>query len=207
MKKHLLSTLIAMVAMTATAQKEVGTATIYPKIGVNFSTISNDVVLFDDGGTAQALGTDFKVGFTIGAEYQHQLYKGFAASAGLFYSMQGTSYDVSKLDANEYDLGGMKQTLHYINIPIMAVLYVARNLSLKAGVQGGYLLGARMDGTDNVATFKRFDFSIPIGVAYEYKSLIVDLRYCHGISKLCKYTNEGDGNRNITVTVGYGFDI
>lgn len=207
MKKLLLAALVVLASIAATAQKEVGTATVYPKIGANFSTISNDVVIYGEAGASEAMGADFKVGFTAGAECQWQLRKGFAACAGLFYSMQGTAYDVSRLNGADYDVAGMKQTLHYVNVPLMAVFYVARNLSMKAGVQGGYLLGARMGGTDDTAAFKRIDFSVPIGVAYEYKGFIADLRYSHGFSRLYRYTGEKTCNRSITITLGYGFDI
>lgn len=207
MKKLFLAALAALVSMAATAQKEVGTVTVYPKISINFSTISNDVVFYGGTGATEAMGSDYKPGLTVGAECQWQLCKRFAASAGLAYSMQGTGYDVSRIDGGGYDVTGMKQTLHYANVPIMAVLYVAHGISLRAGVQGGYLLGARMDGADNVAMFKRFDFSVPVGIAYEYKGFVAELRYNHGLSKLYKHSNKRTCNRNIAITIGYGLDL
>jgi len=207
MKKLLIAALLVVSSTAAMAQKEVGTATISPKIGVNFSTINNDVIYYEGMNGQETMGAEFKIGFTVGAEYQQQLYKRFAASIGLFYSMQGTCFDVSKLNDSEYDISGMKQTFHYINMPIMAVFYLARNFSVKAGVQAGYLFAARMGGTDNIDIFKRIDFSIPIGVAYEYKNVIVDLRYCHGLSRLYKYTDDAGCNRNVSITLGYNFDL
>ena len=142
-----------------------------------------------------------KVGLVAGADLNYQIAEKFAVSAGVFYSMQGAK---SKDD-------GIKTTakLDYINIPILAQFYVVPGLALKAGIQPAFNVkhkykvesggsSAEADYPD----FKTFDFSIPLGVSYEFSNFVIDARYNLGLTKL---VDNGESSKNsvIQFTVGY----
>ena len=176
-------------AMTASAQQEVGTWSVTPKVGINLAKVTN------------ANDASMKVGLVAGADLNYQIAEKFAVSAGVFYSMQGAK---SKDD-------GIKTTakLDYINIPILAQFYVVPGLALKAGIQPAFNVkhkykvesggsSAEADYPD----FKTFDFSIPLGVSYEFSNFVIDARYNLGLTKL---VDNGESSKNsvIQFTVGY----
>ena len=189
MKKLMIFAVMMLSAMTASAQQEVGTWSVTPKVGINLAKVTN------------ANDASMKVGLVAGADLNYQIAEKFAVSAGVFYSMQGAK---SKDD-------GIKTTakLDYINIPILAQFYVVPGLALKAGIQPAFNVkhkykvesggsSAEADYPD----FKTFDFSIPLGVSYEFSNFVIDARYNLGLTKL---VDNGESSKNsvIQFTVGY----
>jgi hypothetical protein len=90
-------------------------------------------------------------------------------------------------------------------------------LALKAGVQFGYLLKAKMqDGLgeysqgDNTSSFKRLNISIPAGISYTYKNFVADLRYNIGLMNLCNVALEVEDSwktNSLWITLGYQFRL
>lgn len=194
--KKLAITLLAL-AMTAgaSAQREVGTTTVYPKIGINMSKINDSYYTIDgDEFTVEEVKGKFKVGMTAGVEVAHQLKQNYGISLGLLYSLQGV----------RYDSGIPSTTFHYLNVPMLLNGYLGYGFTVKAGVQGGYLLSAKNPQT---SAFKRFDFSIPVGLSYEINNIAIDLRYSFGLTKTYKALDDRTCNQCIALTIGYGFDI
>ncbi len=154
-----------------------------------------------------------KFGLVAGAEGIYQVSDMFALSGGLLYSMQGFKTDTS-LD--------LKMNTEYLNIPILANIYVAQGLALKAGVQFGLLTKAKAKGKygnieediDIKDQMKSLDLSIPVGVSYEINnSFTIDARYNFGLSKIAKdddhhydYTAKAY-NSVFMLTLGYKFDM
>lgn len=104
----------------------------------------------------------------------------------------------------------------YINIPIMANIYVVRGLALKFGIQPGFNVNScgsvSAEGVsvsrslhDIGVDIKSFDFSIPIGLSYEFSNVVIDGRYNIGTTKIV----DGEGTRNsvFQFTVGYKFRL
>ncbi len=128
-------------------------------------------------------------------------------SAGLLYSMQGASVK----DAE----GDPKLEMNYVNIPILVNAYVAKGLALKAGIQPAFnvsnkvkVAGISIDYDKYApegAEIKTFDFSIPVGISYEYMNVCLDARYNIGVSKFA----DGDAGRNsvFQITLGYKFKL
>ena len=135
-----------------------------------------------------------KFGLVAGAEFGYQVSEPFALTAGLLYSMQGAKNDKSS-DFN--------QKLDYLNIPILANYYVAPGFAIKAGVQPGFLMSAKMDGHDIKDNFKTFDLSIPLGLSYEFSDFVVDARYNLGLTKLDKDGEDKAYNNVFMLTLGY----
>ena len=176
MKKLLVMAAMVLSSVGAFAQQSAGTTTIQPKIGLNVSTIA-------DG--------DWKAGFAAGAEFQYQATNQVGIAFGALYSAQGFKKD------------HFTWTPGYINIPVTLNFYVAQGLALKAGVQPGFMV-AKDDMKDDY--INTFDFSVPVGLSYEYQNFVFDARYNIGCTKVFKNTDEGYNNV-IQITIGYKFAL
>jgi hypothetical protein len=183
MKKLLLLIAIVTASMQLFAQHSVGTFTLQPKAGVNISSMQK-------GGGA-------KIGFVGGLEGEYQLTDMVSMSAGVIYSQQGEKesfyYNTSWDETYKYD---------YINVPIMANVYVLKGFAVKLGVQPGFLVHDNLNGTVEA---KSFDFSIPVGLSYEYKNIVLDARYIHGLTKVANHLDEK--NSLFQFTLGYKFEL
>ena len=56
---------------------------------------------------------------------------------------------------------------------------------------------------------KKVDFSIPVGVSFEYANVVVDFRYNIGLTKIYKSVLNDINSRNkvFALTVGYKLDL
>ena len=179
---------MAVAALSANAQQEAGTFSIQPKAGLTVSSFSGD-------------GTKAKAGFTAGVEGMYQAAEKFGVSLGVMYAMQG---------AKVKDVDGAKLNYGYINIPILANYYVVKGLAIKAGIQPGFMVSAKAKYEGNSRDIKdyckKFDFTIPVGVSYEYANVVFDARYNFGLTKTVKDTDKMK-NGVFTFTVGYKFGL
>ena len=143
----------------------------------------------------------------------------FSLGLGAILSNQGAKYDYwDESGQNKYTVD-----LDYVHVPILASYYVLPGLAVKAGVQPGfkmrakakfddrtidldelYKLGSVLAGED--IKVSKFDLSIPVGVSYEYKNIVLDARYNWG---LIKVMNVGDAfyNRCFMVSLGYKLEL
>ena len=170
-----------------------------------------------------------KVGFTIGAEGQYQFTSVVGLSLGAFYTQEGATYN-TKGHSSDFDgvkvsiKDDLKIHLNCITVPVLANVYVWKGLALKAGLQPEFAIGKKTKGDVTIeferqafkavssdADIKSFFLSLPIGISYEYKHVVADLRYSFGLTDLHKNKDEGiDGyssahNRVLTFTLGYKF--
>ena len=169
-----------------------------PKVGMNVSTMSH-------------LDAKAKVGFTGGVFGELRTNDWFAVSAEALYSRQGVT------DKYENPFLGVtvKERLksHYLNVPVLANLYVTENLALKTGVQVGFCLGARtVEKADGVTSkygsgsaFHTADVAIPVGVSYDLGPIVLDARYNFGVSHALKEGAWGARNNVFQLTAGLRF--
>ena len=226
MKKLLIGLSLFFLSLTVQAQVE-SYWRIYPKLGFTLAKFPNDKFYSGDKAVSEYTAR-YKQGMTGGVEvaYEH----GVATfMAGLMYANRGTKYnDYTYEDAGTSEkVTGIQYTLHYLEIPLMTGYEILEGLKIKAGIQPGFLLKAKFmqskiisekqkggqttiamtEETDRDASdmFKKFDFSIPVGISYEFSNVVIDARYVFGVtenSDLIKARNGG-----FTFTVGYGFDL
>lgn len=194
MKKLMILAVMMLTAMTASAQQEVGTWSVTPKVGINLATITDS----DDA--------SMKFGLVAGADLMYQISEKFGISAGAFYSMQGAK--------NKIKEGGVTinntAKLDYINIPILANFYVIPGLAIKAGLQPAFNLKHKYKSESHGASyeddyphFKSFDLAIPIGLSYEFSNFVIDARYNLGLTKIVDIEGSSSKNSVIQFTVGY----
>ena len=184
MKKIMMIACMMIAAISANAQNEVGQLTLQPKVGLNISTITGD-------------GNKSSVGLVAGVEAEYGVLESLGVSAGVLYSMQGCKQDGAD----------KKDCMDYINIPILAQYYVIKGLAIKAGVQPGLLVRASYDGNSFSDECKKFDFSIPVGISYQYSDFVLDARYNIGLTKTIKDASEKTKNSVFQITIGYKFAL
>lgn len=199
MKKILVVAALMLSSVSTFAQHAVGSFNLQPKIGVSIANLTE----FKD--------TDPRIGVVAGVEGEYQASDIISVSAGVLYSMQGSKY--------EYELHNQKykstNKLDYINVPIMANVYVTKGLAVKLGVQPGFKVSGSKNselntifgsfgGTHDVKA-KSVDFSIPVGLSYEYNNFQLDARYNWGLTKA--FENGKAKNSVFQITLGYKFDL
>jgi hypothetical protein len=196
MKKMMMIAAMMIAAISANAQNEVGQITLQPKVGMNISNVTGDVW----NGDKKA-----KVGLVAGVEAEYGIAENFGLAFGVLYSMEGCKVKY----AGE---GTGNVNLDYINIPILAQYYVVPGLAIKAGVQPAFNVRHKvggdydMDLEDDGYKTKSFNFSIPVGLSYEYQSFVLDARYNIGVTKLIKDLDQGR-NSTFSITLGYKFAL
>ena len=202
MKKVILSACVMLIAIAAYGQRDKGTVTLQPKVGLNVATLTND-------GDA-----DSRFAPVVGAEVEVQATDMVSFSGGLLYSMQGAKGKIGDVD------GTVK--LDYINVPILANVYVANGFAVKLGVQPGFLINNKVKVSQNGvnaevdlekafkaagidAKLNKVDVSFPVGVSYEFSNINIDARYNWGLTKFID--EDSSKNSVFQITVGYKFAL
>ena len=198
-------TAILTMAVVVKAQHEEGDFMVQPKVGLNIATLSD----------ADKAITDLH----FGIEAEYMVTDNFSLGLGAILSNQGAKYDyLDESGQNKYTVD-----LDYVHVPILASYYVLPGLAVKAGVQPGFKMRAKakiddrtvdLDELYKVSSYvldedikvSKFDLSIPVGISYEYKNIVVDARYNWG---LIKVMNVGDAfyNRCFMLSLGYKLEL
>jgi len=195
MKKLMMIAVMAIFAMTASAQntnREVGAFTLQPNVGLTIGSFSGEYITV--GGKVD---TKKRVGFIAGVEGEYYATNWLGIALGLNYAQQGWKFNDVKC---KYD---------YLNVPLIADFYVARGLALKTGVQLGFLMNAKWDDLNFKDDSNKTNFSIPIGISYEFSNVVLDLRYNVALSKVNKNATDNYKFRSdlVQFTLGYKFEL
>ena len=191
MKKFILMAAMVFASVASFAQQPVGTFSIQPKVGISIAELT------DNSG-------DARIGVLAGAEAMYQATDIFGISVGAIYQQQGIKSDNATLK------------LDYVNVPILANVYVVKGLEVKLGIQPGFNVNNEMkysnstvSGSVNVKDTelgaKSVDLSIPVGLSYEFSNVVLDARYNWGVTKAMKVYDSK--NSVFQFTVGYKFTL
>ena len=199
MRKIILAAAAMFMATGAFAQIEWGV-----KVGANASSLTNSDFL--ESSSTFDSKMKFSVYAGIFAEFRINDYLGIQPE--LLYSRQGVRYDDK--------IAGVKvkgwHRLNYLNLPVLAKIYVLENLSIDLGPQFGYLLNyngeLKVDGDkiiddDSKDGLKEFDVSFAMGATFKItENLDLSARYNLGLTKV----NDGDGDKmkNGVIQLGLG---
>jgi hypothetical protein len=120
----------------------------------------------------------------------------------LVYSRQGFNVKEAGETAN--------YRMNYLNLPILAKLYVLENLSLDLGPQFGYMIGSKFayDGESIETGVEMNDFDVSFGVGLSYKiaeKFDISARYNLGLTNWAKDDAANSKNSVIQIGVGYRF--
>jgi len=179
---------------------------IQPKVGLNIANVTGKVPTGFDKGP--------RWGLACGVEIEYICSRKTGLSLGILYSMQGAkvSGKIDGVNTTEID------KVDYINFPVMVNCYVSKGLALKFGVQPairineGYKLSAQgtsLTGklSDLGYKFNSFDFSVPVGLSYEFSNIVIDARYNIGITNIAKDDDDSSRNHVFQLTIGYKFKL
>ena len=183
MKKIVLVAVMLLSSVSMFAQHEVGALTIQPKVGFNIANVTKT-------------GGETRIGVAAGAEAEYQLGDIYSIAVGLLYSSQGKKQTV---DLPVLGKSSVTWAPSYVNIPVVANVYVVKNLAVKLGVQPGFCVAK--DKTEA----NTFDLSIPVGLSYEYNNFVLDGRYNFGVTNVAKGVDTK--NSVFQFTLGYKFEL
>ncbi|HBR53763.1 MAG TPA: outer membrane channel superfamily protein [Flavobacteriaceae bacterium] len=158
------------------------------KAGVNFASISD----------AQGLDLSNRTGIVVGAFVGGKFSDRFGIQADLLYSQQGAEFD-----AGEFNLD-------YVNVPIVAKIYLVKGFHVQAGPQFGVVVN---DDTQTVIgevindiAVNDFDVSGVVGLGYDVPlGLRLEGRYNFGFSDVPEAPGSSGKNSVVTLSVGYSF--
>lgn len=195
MKKLILLTAALLAFCAAKAQFDVNNFTYGAKVGLNATNISNSDM-------------KNKLSFHLGAFAEWKLSDFVGIQPELVYSRQGAR--------DKYDENGskvkVKTRVNYLNIPILAKLYVLEDLSVDLGPQFGFALNAKSKykvgghtSKDKITDNNTFDFSFAVGASYNFDDFIFSARYNIGLSNMWDKDKVGENLKNhvFQLSVGY----
>lgn len=160
-----------------------------------------------------------KAGFNVGIFSKLPVTRGFSIQPELLYSVKGAKDTYNNLLEGT---GEYRFNLGYVELPLLAVVNLAKNFNLHAGGYAAYLVSANVkdvnnDGTVNGATdlnadnFQRWDFGLVGGLGFDVENFTLGARYNYGLTNIGKSGSlSGDLTKNsknagLSVYIGFGF--
>lgn len=229
--KLLLLSLLMGLGLAVSAQEEVGTFSVIPRLGIGLANMTGNEIYATSNDGSLKLESKNKAGLWVGVDVDYQVQSRTSVSLGLHYAILGSRYpDYQSGDNEAKQYTGYRDwhtNLHYLNVPLLFNCYVAKGLALKTGLQMGVMLDAKTEYeatefkvNDNGSKeygettkheeslkTKKIDVSIPIGVSYEYMNVILDARYNFGLANVYDVDALNSKNRYFMFTAGYRFRL
>lgn len=134
-----------------------------------------------------------RVGFNVGGIVEYRASNMFGLQGELVYSLQGAegegTVSVEGLGLKSH----IQLDMHYINLPILAKLYLTDAIAIELGPQFGYcvdhtydasIVGVGFNGTlgDNVVN--DFDVALAMGMSFRFGNLGLNARYNLGLTEM-----------------------
>ena len=180
------------------------------KAGVNLANLYVDDVQDEN----------MKAGLNVGLLAKIPLIRGLSIQPELLYTSKGSkvAYDNLLLGNGEY-----RFNLNYVELPVLAVINLAKNLNLHAGGYAAYLTSVNVKDMDddgnvydidklNADNFNRIDYGLVGGLGLDIENFTIGARYNYGLKEVGK---EGSGgastylhnskNSVINLYIGFGF--
>lgn len=208
-----MASVVTVLTVHAQEQQTAGEATLSPKFGIKAGiNLSN---LYVD----EVEDENMKLGLNAGFYAKLPITRGFSLQPELIYSNKGAKlrYDNFVLGEGEY-----RFNLHYVELPVMAVINVLPNFNIHAGPYVSFLAGADIkdmndDGSIenvrdlNADNFNRFDFGVTAGLGFDIQNITLGARYNYGLTEIGKsgslsgQLTRDAKNSAISVYIGFGF--
>lgn len=219
MKKIIVSFTLLCAAILATAtrstaqeQQTASENTLSPKFGIKAGVNLTNMYVQDIS------DENMKVGFNAGFIAKLPVARGFSIQPELLYSMKGAKETYDNFIQGE---GEYRFNLHYIELPVLAVINIAENFNVHAGPYIAYLAGVNItdlndDGTiEEIAEldaddFNRIDYGLAGGLGIDLANFTIGARYTYGLreignSGLAGELTKDSKNSVISLYIGIGF--
>lgn len=202
--KLIAGTFMLLAAGTMSAQEEASnTRDMSPsfgvKGGVNFATVTS--------GNDDFNSPDSRTSFHVGAVGEFPLADIFSLQVEALYSGQGFEIQDETLLNDQK----VEYQLDYINIPVLAKVYLFEGFSLEAGPQFSFVVNEEIDsrplddaGDTNIDEAESFDFGVAAGVTFQTNmGLFASGRYNLGLTDI--YNDANIQNSVFQISLGYKF--
>ena len=197
MKKKILLLSIAILTLTTLKSQEKIQFGI--KGGVNFTNMTSNM-------TSEILiEKEYKTGFHTGILFEIPFGDKFSLQPEILYSTYGSK-------GKEIMFGGPNITteykLDYIQIPILAKIYLYKGFSLEIGPSFNFLVNDKKIRESNTITDigEKFEFSGILGVSYKLSSgLIGSFRYTNSLTNALNQDYSETNNYGFLIGIGYLF--
>jgi len=199
MRRLFLLCLFVLTLFGAQAQPKWGTWSVVPHVGVSFANLTNDAINVPYNGTSHS---QTRIGFSGGADVYYQLSDKLALSGGVAYTQAGCNFEDVPADLSAKSGTVFHDSyfnLGYVDVPLLAHVYVSKGLAFSIGCQPSFLTkatwhtemqGYETDGKGGIkydknevsegdmkTSFKKTAFAIPVGISYEYENVMLTARY------------------------------
>lgn len=184
--------IFSLIILTGTVVKAQESVFFGAKAGVNFTNMNSD--RFSDNNTM--------TGLHLGLLAEIPITDRFSIQPEVLYSTMGTS-------AEEIMLGGSPGTteykLDYIQVPVLAKVYLTQSLSLEAGPSFNFLVNEEIGG-EETDFGSSFEFGGAVGASYKFRGgFFGDVRYFNGFTDAIDSENYTNSIKNNGFQVGVGF--
>lgn len=192
---------------TQTAAETRPTAKFGIKGGLNLTNLYVDDV--DD--------ENMKPGVNVGFYAKVPVSKIFSVQPEVLYSMKGAQLNYNNILGS----GKYRFNLDYLEVPIGAVVNVAKNFNISVGPYVAFLLSAKVQDVDkngnitgatelNKDNFESVDYGAFGGVAFDMGNITLGGRYTYGLKEIGKSGLSGNLTNNsknsaISFYLGFGF--
>ena len=162
---------------------------------------------------------NMKVGFNAGFFAKLPVTKGFSIQPELLYSSKGAKETYNNFLEGK---GEYRFNLNYIELPVLAVINVAKNFNVHVGPYISYLAAVNIkdlndDGTIdeikelNAENFNRIDYGVAGGLGIDISNITLGARYSYGLHEIGKSGSlsgeltKDSKNSAISLYIGIGF--
>lgn len=152
MKKHLIALISAILLAAAPSAAEAQGIYFGVRGGMNLTSMTDRP------------NSKVKVGGNVGMFCGYQFSSVIGLQVEALYSFQG--YFSGNIPVSREPLNSMI-CYDYIKVPVVAKFYLIKGLNLEAGVSFNFLVSS-LGGAPPLRGMNSFDFSIPIGLAYQF---------------------------------------
>lgn len=193
MKKAILSVLFLIVTQSLLSQENTNNDGSFGiKGGLNYSTVTKGD--FDEG-------LDPRTSFYLGFFGEIPLIENvFSIQPEFIYSRQGFENNFSLL-GNNYKT---TYKIDYINMPILAKIYLGDVFAIEAGPQFGLKINENIE-SDNSTTetndVNSFDTALAGGISLNFDDIFISGRYTYSLNEVVKDSNA----KNSVFQIGLGF--
>lgn len=218
MKRIMCAALLAAAITTGTGafaqvQQTSEESTLTPKFGIKGGVNLTNMFVED------VSDENMKVGFNAGFFAKLPVARGFSIQPELLYTSKGAKQTYNNFIEGE---GEYRFNLNYIELPVLAVINVAKNFNLHVGPYVSYLAAANIkdlkdDGTMDEITeldagnFNRVDYGLVGGLGVDISNVTIGARYGYGLREIGKsgslsgQLTKDSRNSAISLYIGVGF--
>lgn len=190
--------------------------------GVNIADWRGDAVesFSELAEMSTVLKTESLTGFHAGLNLEIPVTPKFSIEPGLYYSTKGIKVSQTFLEGGFLNLKGeITNKLHYVELPVLAKVYLTEGLYLTAGPQVAFLASNKMraeagilgfsvgDDFDVNSGFRKVDFGLIGGLGYRFSNGInLGAYYDHSLSTLDEGNSDINAfNRAFKFSLGFQF--